>query len=190
MNKKEQASLIRLARRIHRALAAGLFILFLFISVTGILLGWKKNSNDIIMPGSYEGSTTNTAMWMSLDTLKSIAFATLRDSVSPALSTNLDRIDARPSKGMVKFVFENHYHEIQLDAANGEVLVVAKRRSDIIENIHDGSVLDHAFNTGNGIFKLFYTSILGIALFIFTLTGFWLWYGPKLMGKQRNRKKG
>lgn len=189
MNKKEQARFIRMARKIHRALAAGLFILFLFISVTGILLGWKKNSNDIIMPSSYKGSTANTSAWMSLDTLKTIAFTTLRDSVSPALSTNLDRIDARPPKGMVKFVFEDHYHEIQLDASTGRVLVIAKRRSDIIENIHDGSVLDYFFKTENGIFKLIYTSILGIALFVFTVTGFWLWYGPKLMRRQGNHEK-
>ncbi len=40
MNTKQQASLIRTARKIHRFLAAGLFIIFLIIAVTGMLLGW------------------------------------------------------------------------------------------------------------------------------------------------------
>ena len=35
------------------------------------------------------------------------------------------------------------------------------------------------------IIKLVYTSIMGLALIIFTLTGFWLWYGPKLIKKNK-----
>ena len=33
--------------------------------------------------------------------------------------------------------------------------------------------------TDYGQIKLVYTSIMGTALLIFTITGFWLWYGPK-----------
>lgn len=183
MNKKEQASLIRYARKVHRSMAAGLFVLFLIISVTGILLGWKKNT-DILLPSSHSGSSVNTADWLSFDSLKTVAYNVLPEYAGEDISVNLDRIDARPDKGMVKFVFTDHYWEVQLDAATAEVLNVSQRRSDIIENIHDGSILDYAFNTRGGIFKLIYTSIIGLTLLIFTLTGFWLWYGPKLMRKK------
>jgi uncharacterized iron-regulated membrane protein len=57
---------------------------------------------------------------------------------------------------------------------------VESRRSDFVENIHDGSILDRLLQT-NGIIKLIYTSIMGLALIIFVVTGFWLWYGPKRM---------
>jgi hypothetical protein len=30
-------------------------------------------------------------------------------------------------------------------------------------------------------FKVLVSSISGLALLIFTITGFWLWYGPKRM---------
>lgn len=188
MNIKQQASLIRTSRKIHRSLAVGLFILFLIISVTGILLGWKKNV-DTLLPGAHTGTSTNTADWLSFDRLKAVAFKALSDSAGIDISTGLDRIDARPYAGMVKFVFRDHYWEVQLDAATAEVLNVSQRKSDIIENIHDGSIIDYAFNTSNGVFKLTYTSIVGLALLAFTLTGFWLWYGPKLMKRQKIRRK-
>ena len=102
----------------------------------------------------------------------------MRESVSPDLSLELDRIDIRPDKGVVKFVFVEHYWGVQLDGATGEVLHIERRRADFIENVHDGSVLDYLAGTGGQI-KLAYTSIMGVALLTFTLTGFWLWYGPK-----------
>ncbi|MDT8401503.1 MAG: PepSY domain-containing protein [Bacteroidales bacterium] len=181
MNNRQNASIIKTSRKIHRVIAAGLFILFLLIPVTGIILGWKKNTGDIILPRSYEGSTTNTAEWLSYDTLEMVACKALLDYAGKNISTDLDRIDARPSKGMVKFIFTDHYWEVQLDAATAEILNISKRRSDIIENIHDGSILDKIFRTEEGVFKILYTSLVGLSLLALAITGFWLWYGPKLM---------
>ena len=65
----------------------------------------------------------------------------------------------------------------------GELLHIEKRRSDFIEKVHDGSILDYYFKTGKEPFKLVYTTVMGLALLIFTVTGFWLWYGPKRMRK-------
>jgi hypothetical protein len=82
---------------------------------------------------------------------------------------------------MVKFVFIDGFWGIQLDGATGKLLHIETRRSDFIEKVHDGSILDLYFETSNGQIKVIYTSIMGIALLIFTITGFWLWYGPKRM---------
>ncbi|MEL7423523.1 MAG: PepSY domain-containing protein, partial [Bacteroidota bacterium] len=70
----------------------------------------------------------------------------------------------------------------QLDLSNGKLLSFGKRRSDLLEQIHDGSIIDRRL--GWSFFKLLYTTISGLALFLFTVTGFWLWYGPKRMRKQ------
>ncbi len=187
MNNKQTAKLLKISKKLHRILAASLFVVFLIISMTGLLLGWKKNSNELIMPKSYKGTSTDLSEWLSYDSLKTVAFKALSDSAGPGVSYNLDRIDARPSKGMVKFLFTDHYWEVQVDAATADILHVAKRKSDFIENIHDGSILDHIFRTREGYFKLVYTSVAGLSLLIFTLTGFWLWYGPKKI--KRNKKK-
>ena len=94
----------------------------------------------------------------------------------------MESIDIRKEKGSVKFIFVDSFYEIQLDGANGNVLSIGKRRSDFLENVHDGSIVDDYLGT-DGYVKLVYTTVMGVSLFIFTVTGFWLWYGPKRMRK-------
>lgn len=182
--RRSQAKVLRNFRKIHRTLGMFLFILFIFVSITGLLLGWKKNTGGLILPKSYEGSSTDMKDWLPIDSLHRNACKILRDSVSPAMSLELERIDFRPDKGMVKFVFIDDYMGIQLDCATGALLHIEKRRSDFIENIHDGSILDYLFNTKKEQFKLVYTSVIGLSLFTFTVTGFWLWFGPKRMRRR------
>jgi len=179
--RKQQAHLLRLFRKIHRTTGACLFVFFFFISVSGLLLGWKKHSGGYLLPKSYKGTSSDLQDWLPLDSLHRQACRILHDSVSPELSSELDRIDIRKDKGMVKFVFSAHFWGIQLDGATGNLLHIERRRSDFIEKVHDGSVLDFYLGTPNGEIKLIYTTIMGLALLVFTVTGFWLWYGPKRM---------
>ena len=183
-SKKNHAKTLRIVRKIHRTTGVLLFVFFFIIGITGLILGWKKNSNGLILPKSEEGTSTQLSNWLPLDQLQDIAFKTLLDSIDKNIDLNLQRIDARPEKGMIKFVFDNHYWGVQLDGATGDLLAITKRRSDFFENIHDGSILDIIFGTKGEIIKLIYTTIMGSALLIFTITGFWLWYGPKRMKKK------
>ncbi len=184
-SKKGYVRYLRIIRKIHRRTGMLLFVFFFIIGVTGLILGWKKNSNGIILPKSYVGTSISLQDWLPINTLQDIAFKTMQDSIDKNIDLELQRIDIRPQKGMVKFVFNNHYWGIQLDGSTGDVLAITKRRSDFFENIHDGSILDIIFKTKGEIIKLVYTSIMGLALIIFTLTGFWLWYGPKLIKKNK-----
>ncbi len=162
-----------------------LAVLFLVIALSGLLLGWKKNSFGMILPKTEKGISTNIEDWMPMDSLHLIATKTLHEKVDPNLSLELDRIDIRPNKGMMKFQFEEGYHEIQLDATTGEVLQINRRLSDLIEEIHDGSIVDKWLNIGGGVFKLFYTTLMGVSLFLFVITGIWLWVGPKVMKRMK-----
>ena len=186
-SKKDYAKTLRIVRKIHRTAGILLFSFFVIVAITGLLLGWKKNSNGLILPKSYQGTSVELHNWLPLDTLQMIAFKALRDSIDSDIDLALQRIDARPQKGMVKFVFDNHYWGIQLDGATGNILAITKRRSDFFENIHDGSILDIIFGTKGEIIKLIYTSTMGIALLVFTSTGFWLWYGPKRMKRKSTK---
>jgi len=183
--RKQQAKILRLFRKVHRITGASLFIFFFFISISGILLGWKNNSNGIILPETQKGTTTSLTQWKPMYSLYNQACFILKDSISPDLSFELDRIDIRKEKGVVKFVFEDQNWEIQLDGATGDLLQIGKRRSDFIENLHDGSILDAWFGTSKKQIKLVYTTIMGSALLLFTITGFWLWYGPKRMRRHK-----
>ncbi len=182
--RQQQAKVLRIARLVHRQTGALLFICFLFISITGLLLGWKKHSKDWLLASTAKGSSTELAAWLPIDSLQKMAVLHLSEAVSPQLPPMIDRIDVRPDRGVVKFTFQDHYYGLQLDGATGELLRVEKRRADFVEQLHDGSVVDKFFFGGGSVFKLIYTSITGLALLLFTITGFWLWYGPKRM---RNR---
>lgn len=188
-SRKNQAKILRGFRKVHRITGAFLFIFFFFIAISGITLGWKNNSNGFILPKSQTGTTSELEKWLPLNTLNSIASTVLKDSISQELSSELNRIDVRKDKGIVKFVYEKHYWEIQLDGATGEIMQIAKRNSDLFEDIHDGTILDNYFNTTKSQFKLIYTSIMGSALLLFTITGFWLWYGPKRLKKRSSINK-
>ena len=180
LKRQRQAKILRIFRKVHRTTGALLFIFFFVISITGLLLGWKKHSGGIILPESYEGTSTDLKDWLPLDSLYQNACRYLHDSVSKELSLELERIDIRKDKGMVKFVFVDQFMGLQLDGATGKLLQVEKRRSDFVEKIHDGSIIDHYLGT-NGEIKLVYTTVMGLSLLLFTVTGFWLWYGPKRM---------
>jgi len=166
-----------------------LFVFFFIMSITGLLLGWKKNSGGYLLPDTYKGSSTNLSEWLTLDSLYLSACLYMHDSVSPASSTELERIDIRKDKGVVKFVFNGQFLGLQMDGATGKLLHIDKRRSDFIEKVHDGSILDYYSGTSGDFFKLVYTSVMGSALFVFTFTGFWLWYGPGAIRRSRKTQK-
>ncbi len=128
--------------------------------------------------------------WLTIDSLTQCATIFLHDSISPTLNPAPERIDIRKDKGVIKFTYEDGFWGIQLDGATGKLLHIERRRSDFIEKIHDGSILDFYFNTTNGQIKLVYTTIMGMALLTFTITGFWLWYGPIRMRRSQRSNTG
>lgn len=182
--KNPSAALLRNFRQVHRKVAIVLVLFFFFTAVTGLLLGWKKNSGGLLLAPTGKGVSTDVKTWLTLDSLHKKAIQVLHDSISPELSPVLDRIDARPSKGVVKFVFADHYWGIQLDAATADVVSIERRNSDFIEDLHDGSFFDALLGTNDEPIKLVYTTVMGSALLLLSVTGFWLWYGPKLMRKK------
>ncbi|MBW8243334.1 PepSY domain-containing protein [Muricauda oceani] len=179
--RKKQAKVLRIFRKVHRTTGALLFIFFFFVSISGLILGWKKNSNGYILPKTQTGTTADLKKWLSVDSLHTIAITTIENKFTDR-TFQVDRIDIRKEKGSLKFIFVDSFYEVQLDGANGNVLSIGKRRSDFLEDIHDGSILDDYLGT-DGYIKLIYTTVMGVSLFIFTVTGFWLWYGPKRMRK-------
>lgn len=185
-NTKQQARWIRWFRWLHRKIAIFLFVFFLVISITGLLLGIKKQTG--LLSPTQKGISSDLATWLPVDSLQKIAIRLLSDSVSADLSPEMDRIDIRPQKGIVKFVFKNHYTGLQLDGTTGKLLLVEKRKSDFIEDLHDGSILDNLFGTSDEPIKVGYTIVMGTSLFMLILSGLWLWYGPKVLRQNRKQK--
>ena len=181
----KQASTIRLFRKLHRVTASVLFVLFFIMAATGILLGLKKHSGELIQDRTYQGTSSDLKNWLPLDSLYTNAHIAFRDSISTFIPVEIDRVDVRAEKGTVKFIFAKGFWGVQIDGATGKVLHVERRKSDFIEMLHDGSIIDYYLGIPNGMFKLIYTLIMGFALLLFTITGFWLWYGPKRMRRNK-----
>jgi len=175
----------RFYRKLHKWIGAPLFAFMFLMGTTGLLLGWKKHSG--LLPPTAKGLSSETTQWLPLDSLEHIAKAFATDSLRK--SNAIDRIDIRPKKGIAKIVFAEHFSEVQLDCTTGQILQVNTRYSDILEKIHDGSILDFYIQTSNEQLKITYTSIVSLGLITLSISGFWLWINPKRIRRRKERKK-
>lgn len=145
---------------------------------TGILLMLKKEI-AWIQPPTQKGVAVASVPAQSFEELFEVARAI------PALEVSdwrdLDRVDVKPGKGVVKFVAANRW-EAQLDAETGQVLQVAYRRSDLIESLHDGSFFS------DGV-KLFVFLPAGLVLLVLWGTGIYLFALPHWRNFQKRRQQ-
>jgi uncharacterized iron-regulated membrane protein len=174
---------IRMARRLrrvrilHRYVGIPLAVLIVASSVTGLLLGWKKNST-LLQPATERGIAAGLEGWRPLAEVEAAAREALSEHTGlPADRLEIDRLDVRPSHGVVKVLFASGYWEVQVDGATGQVLSMARRHSDWIEQVHDGSIVGDRF-------KLVSMNVLGLALITLCATGTLLWYAPKLLQRR------
>jgi uncharacterized iron-regulated membrane protein len=172
--------LSRKFRSYHTYVGLTLAILICISALTGILLALKKEFSVLQTP-TQEGSTQNLSEWLPVADLVELATAALiaAHPEEEGMLT-IDRLDVRPSNGVVKVLFKERWWEVQVDGKTGEVKAISKRTSDWIEAIHDGSIISDTF-------KLISMNAVGWGLLFMTLSGIWLWYGPKVI---RARKKG
>ena len=162
-------------RKIHYWISPFIFIPILLILSTGILLQLKKQS-DWIQPPIQQGVSNipSIEFQQMLEAAKSVPEAEINSW------DDIDRLDVRISKGIVK-VRSNNRWEIQIDTYSGKVIQVAYRRSDIIEQIHDGSWFhDKA--------KLWIFLPSGIILFVLWITGFYMFLLPYIIKGRKNKK--
>lgn len=161
-------------RKWHRWGAIVVALPFLLVLVTGILLQVKKEFSWIQPPSAKGRSKTPR---VSLDAILQAASGVPEAGVSGW--SDVDRLDVRPHRGIVKVQARSRW-EVQVDLETGEVLQVAYRRSDLIENLHDGSWFDEAVKTW---------VFLPVALVVLTLwvSGVYLFFLPLYVRWSRGR---
>lgn len=121
------------SRSLHLWISLGIFIPVLIVLASGLLLQVKKEF-DWVQPPTQKG--LSAAPMLSFEQVLAVAKEVPQAAITQW--DDIDRLDVRPSKGIVKVRAKNHW-EVQLDTQTGEVLHVAYRRTDTIEAIHDGS---------------------------------------------------
>ncbi|GFD95506.1 hypothetical protein KUL156_36410 [Alteromonas sp. KUL156] len=124
------------SRSIHLWLSLVIFIPVLIVIASGLLLQVKKEIDWIQPPTQKVQHAENGIPSISFE--KVLASVQLVPDANLKTWEDIDRLDVRPNKGIIKVRGNNHW-EVQLDAQTGEVLQVAYRRTDTIEAIHDGS---------------------------------------------------
>lgn len=165
------------SRKIHRWGAIIIALPFLIVLISGLFLQLKKDVSWI-QPESIEGVSNIPSISFEeiLTAAKSIPEAEISSW------KDINRLDVRPDKGMVKVRANNHW-EIQIDTETGNVLQAEYRRSDIIEAIHDGSWFHESV-------KLWIFLPTGIIVTILWLTGIYMFFIPYLNKRRhRDRKK-
>jgi len=164
--------LSKLSRVSHRWGSIIALVPMTIIIVSGIALQLKKESS-YIQPPTQRGVGTEPAIGFEriLEAAMTVPEAGIESW------DDIDRLDVRPGKGVVKVRCKNSY-EVQIDAATGEILQVAVRRSDLIESIHDGTYFhDHL--------KLWVFLPTGIVLALLVITGLHLFLLPYLALRKR-----
>lgn len=174
------AASLRKYRQWHRWIGISIAIFILLSSITGVLLAWKKDI-AVLQPPNQSSTGAGASEWLPINDISERAKEALL-AHTRLKAASIDRMDVRPAKGIVKVNFEQGYWEVQVDGYSGEILSIARRHSDWIEQIHDGSIV-------NDLFKLLSMHMLGIGLLILTASGIWLWFGPQKIRKMKKRQQ-
>ena len=166
----------RWVRKLHRW--GGLITLapLLIVIATGLLLQVKKQV-PWVQPPTQKGSQAEPTL--SFHEILAVAQA-----VPEAAVTNwddVDRLDVRPGKGIIKLQAENRW-EVQMDSTTGEVLSSTLRRSDWIESLHDGSYFHDSA-------KLWVFLPNGLILLGLWMTGAYLWWLPIGVRRKKRRQR-
>jgi len=162
-------------RLVHKWVSIVIAIPLLVVFVTGILLLTKKEF-DFIQPPTARGESTVPSI--SFDQVLAVANTVERAQINSW--DDIDRLDVRPGKGIIKIRSRNRF-EIQVDGRTGDILHVAKRRSDFIESIHDGTFFQKNAN-------LWLMLPVAITALVMAITGIIMFFIPYL--KKKRRKKG
>ncbi|MBK9257369.1 MAG: PepSY domain-containing protein [Saprospiraceae bacterium] len=170
-------------RWLHKFIAIPVLFFLFLIGITGLLLGWKKQTK--LLPETTKSKASIELPWIPMDSLMAVSDRYTEKEFNEVYK--IDRIDVRPSKGIAKIIYQTSFRELQIDGRTGEILSVKKRNSDLIEKIHDGSIFSFLLNSDNEIFKLLYTTWVSLSLIILSVSGFFLWLNPKLIRKRKSQ---
>lgn len=164
-----------LTRKIHYWASLAILLPAMVIIGSGVVLQLKKDVHWI-QPVTQRGADNPPQISFEeiLNAARSVEEAEIDDW------DDIDRLDVRPDRGMLKIRSLNRW-EIQIDTASAEILQVAYRRSDLIETIHDGSF----FHDNIKLWIFFPTAIV---LFAMWLTGVYLFVVPFIARKKKRER--
>lgn len=166
-----------LNRKLHRWGSILTALPLLVVIVTGIILQLKKDWSWVQPPTA---KSADPGLELSFEEVLRVASTV--ESAQITSWDDVDRLDVRPDKGVVKVRAMNRW-EVQIDTKSGEILHVDFRRSDWIETLHDGSW----FGDPVKLWIFLPTAIILLGLWV---TGIYLWLLPHLVRRRKRKSVG
>lgn len=164
-------------RKLHRWGAIWVALPFLIVLVTGLILQVKKEF-EWIQPEGQVGSISNVTPDIGFEQILAAAMSDPQAEISGW--EDIDRLDIRIDDGIAKVRSVTNWEQ-QVDLGTGELIYSMKRRSDIIESIHDGSW----FHDSAKLWIFLPSALIVTGLWV---TGIYLFFVP-VFSKRTNRQK-
>ena len=165
----------KLLRDIHYWGSLVLLLTTLVVATTGILLAVRKDFHQL-QPVQQEGSRAGLS---ERPISGMLAAVNAHRGFGHVTHDHLDRIDIRPKDGIAKVILKDRT-ELQVDIHTLEVLQVGYRTSDLLEQIHSGTIVG---DWGKYVLSL----PTGIGLLLLWTTGIYLFVLP-FLARARQRK--
>ncbi|MCH8275879.1 MAG: PepSY domain-containing protein [Armatimonadetes bacterium] len=166
-------------RTFHRWVGITAALFLVVIAGSGFLLA-TKDSFSWVKPPTREGSPIeDLGELVSIQLATEAAFAAgLADLQS---TSDIDRVDYRPAQNVYKIRSRRGYHEVQVCGKTGEVLQVAQRNDQLVEDIHDMSYFAEILHT-------YWLPAVSVLLFSMAITGVTIFTVP-IVRRIRFRRK-
>lgn len=167
----------RTLRKIHYWLTAFTLLTVAVVAVTGVLLTLRKDFAVLQPPVA-----TAAAPGLPPVPLDRLLVAVRAVPGRGDLGwRNVDRIDIRPRDGLAKIILDDRT-EYQVDLHTARLLQTGYRTSDLIETVHDFSIL--------GSWGLYLLALpTGLALLVLWGTGAYLFLQPMLVRRRKRRDR-
>ena len=174
----------RIAFYTHLWLGVVSTIALIAIAITGVLLNHKRGLG--LMPdvphepaGSFAGAISVERMaYAALEAAPPAS----RPGWSPGDSVDvslIDRMDLRPRDGLVKVRLRDKASmEMTVDINSGKVIHTGRRGDVFLEKLHSGEAF-------GGVSFVILSDIAAVALVLTLITGYWLWFAPRLSRASR-----
>ena len=176
-------SLLQNFRSLHKKFASVLFAFFFLIGLTGSLLSFKSAFTKVIFENKEISGESKLAAILPLDSLEKMATSILNEKANTRFAKS-EKVEIKIAKGTVLFYYKDAY-SIQLNGASGAPILIEKKFGGIIQDIHDGAILDSLLTNKLSLSKKVYSIIMGLSLLLLTITGTYMWYKPKMIKKNR-----
>ena len=164
----------------HRWIGITIGLVLLVSAATGFLLLIKKRV-AWIQPTTHVGAAGSPEQYRPLHEVYAAVFALGLPQLRS--EADIERVDFRPKQRMHKVHSHRDYVEVQVDAVTLQTHGPAVRRSDWLEQLHDGNLV-------GGWMHDWVMPLVAVSLLALALTGYVLWLWPKWRRRQVQKQLG